>query len=271
VIRCFITSFGLHLSLVVTLLILSVVTPPPKRIETVKIQLLEPQAVEAAPAPQATAVAAPTPRATPRATPRPTPRATPRPTPRPTATPRPTPKQIAAPENVKEIVRENPKIVKPTPTATPRPEPVPKASPAPTPTPRQSPTPRPSVDVPALPKAAPPPKIATDKLSVEQSPSGDTLASLNQTYFLMVLRRLEENFKPPINRAGVTCRVSFRILKDGTLIAPRIVGGTESMGQGLSIYAIQAIEKTGRVPPLYEGIRENYLDVIVTFNFSPKE
>jgi membrane protein involved in colicin uptake len=122
-----------------------------------------------------------------------------------------------------------------------------------------------------LPKATPTPGISTENLSVEQSASGDTLASLNQTYFLIVLRRLEENFKPPFNRAGVTCRVSFRILKDGTLDNPRIVGGTESEGRGLGIYAIQAVEKTGRVPPLYEGIRENYLDVVVTFYFYPKD
>ena len=47
--------------------------------------------------------------------------------------------------------------------------------------------------------------------------------------------------------------------------------GTAGDGTTLDTAAIQAIQKTERVAPLYQGINQNFLDVIVTFDYQRKQ
>ena len=94
------------------------------------------------------------------------------------------------------------------------------------------------------------------------------MGDINQIYFVIALSKIEPFFKPPISRAGMECRVRFYIQRDGTISNIQIDKST-----GISTYdqsAVQALEQA-KLPPLYDGIKESYLDVVVTFNYERKQ
>jgi len=245
----------------------------------------------------ATTIMAPTPRPTPRATPLPAAQSTPQPQPTaaPRATPRPTPQEkrvasVAPPKQVVDPKTQVKELATPTPrpTAPPRPTPQPRPAggdaAAASPTPQTAATPRaaeaaptpasapaPAVDTRNLPTTPTPgagPRVAVGNLAVESGAGGGGggIADVGQAYFGLMLSKLQENFKPPITPPGVICRVRFTILRDGTIRNPQLVASVNQPPPNLIMYAMQAIERT-RLPALYEGIRENSLDVIVTFDY----
>ena len=96
---------------------------------------------------------------------------------------------------------------------------------------------------------------------------GSELDRLSQTYFLHVLSRIEQNFKPPFSRQA-ECRVRFYIQKNGAITDIRLA--KTSGNSVLDQYAVRALEITARVPEPYDSFKENYLDVVVNFSFERK-
>ena len=96
---------------------------------------------------------------------------------------------------------------------------------------------------------------------------GQMINDLAQTYFAVVLARLEENFRPPYASPGVQCVVQFVIEKTGTISNIKIVQPTGR--EGLDHFAVQALEST-KLPELYDGMRISSLPVIITFSYDNK-
>ena len=99
--------------------------------------------------------------------------------------------------------------------------------------------------------------------------NGSILNGLAQTYFAIVLQRIEENFKLPYTRPGVQCMIQFMIEKDGTINSSSIKIIKPSGFTNLDTLAVQALEVT-KLPPLYDGMKINSLPVILTFNYENK-
>jgi TonB family protein len=96
---------------------------------------------------------------------------------------------------------------------------------------------------------------------------GSILSSLAQTYFAIVLQKIEENFKLPYSRPGVQCLVQFQIEKTGQITNIQVV---KSSGfPNLDNLAVQALQMT-RLPALYDGIQAPSLPVSLTFNYEKK-
>ena len=195
----------------------------------------------------------------------------------PTPTPQPTPQEVQVVEskefNSKEPLTSN-DVVTANDTAAPEAPTVPSVD--------ASALPAPSVDTAALGQSAAVSsgKGLASKSGALQMKGGDGivggggggggggLGDINQTYFVIALSKIEPFFKPPISRAGMECRVRFYIQRDGTISNIQIDKST-----GISTYdqsAVQALEQA-KLPPLYDGIKESYLDVVVTFNYERKQ
>lgn len=279
------------LAMLAALAVLQPSVPPRKT--TIRVTSVPPIA---APAPQQTPAPAPaavtprpTPVATPKATPKPTPIATPKPTPvatpkpTPEATPKATPKPEATP---KPKPTPEPEIRKP-PTktkevvATPKPTPKPTPEPTPAPTPEPTPYPTPSATPWPTPSTGPPPAVDLTKLGTP-APAGpaasiDTGVSkieaasaedFSQTYYQIIQARLESNFQHPLDRSDMTCEVRFMIERDGTIVNPIV---TKSTGNGtIDQYALDAVKRTAKLVPLWDGYPKNQLTVTIVFNYSRK-
>jgi TonB family protein len=164
-------------------------------------------------------------------------------------------------------------IVENTPAPTPKPTPVatPKPVKTPAPTPAPTPKPAPPVKTPAptppkvpTPPAPAPPSVQRNNMVVE----GEHVAELGSNYFAMVLNLIEQNFSPPFFPKGVTCKVNITIEKDGTIsnIQLKKSSGNSSLDRS----AIDALEKTRKLPPLYDSFRENSIKVDLTFDFEKR-
>jgi TonB family protein len=264
----------LHVGIVAVLLVLAGFTPPHRRIPPIRISLVDvrPQPNELPPAPAATPQ--PTPQEAPQ-TAQPTP--TPPPAKKEVVKPEPTPKPVVAKKEAPEkkvVVSKAKKVLDAEPTPKPRPTPKAAPTPAPTsaPTPRPRPTPPPSR---SASKPTPPPAIdrsllaskpaKSERVSIETTTGGD----LSQTYYQIVLQILKRNFQPPFARAGLTCKIEFTILKDGTISNIQVRQSTGS--SNLDRYAIQALRKTAKLPPLYDSFRENFLALQATFEYESTE
>jgi TonB family protein len=105
--------------------------------------------------------------------------------------------------------------------------------------------------------------VPNGSLSVDGAAS-----DMAMTYFAVALHLVEQNFHPPYTKAGVYCRVKFTILKDGTITNPEIVQSTNS--PSLDRFAVQALQKTAKLPALYDGFRQNFLEVTFTFNYEKR-
>lgn len=101
-------------------------------------------------------------------------------------------------------------------------------------------------------------------------PGGGGPLDANQTYLLNAMAKIQQYFKPPQTRPGVQCRVRFFIQKDGTITNIQVVAGQSTGLPSWDQFAIQALEQTEKLPPLYDSCKENYLDVFVTFSYDRK-
>ena len=88
---------------------------------------------------------------------------------------------------------------------------------------------------------------------------------LGRTYLLAALRQVKENFKPPIKSSTMFCRIKFIIQKNGQITNITIVQstGTDAYDQ----YAVNALERTRQLPPLYDGLRKNLIEAEFTFKY----
>lgn len=183
----------------------------------------------------------------------------------PTPTPTPAPREIAKattppPRTPKETPRETPK-----PVATPyRPPEKPKTTPD------------------AKPKATPyrPPDKASSPTFSAAADSGGPAAStrdlaiddswdLDAAYASRALFLIQQNFRSPYSRPGVSCRVQFKIMRNGEIRDPKL---TRSSGAGqLDRSAFTALEATGSLPPLYADYPEPFMLVEVTFDFEQSD
>jgi TonB family protein len=261
---------------VFALLVMALMSPPVRKIQRMQVRLIprqvQPEPAQPEPPQEEPAPITPAPTATPKPTPKPTPepRATPRPTPEPkaTATPKPTPTPAPKIKKVetekKEVVKKVKEIVEEEPTPTPKPTPEPTATPVPTTPP-----------LPALPATPPPidtsklkpepPKVASKVTEVQAS----SVADFSQTYYQIIQQKVESNFRHPLSRSGITCRVRFTILRDGTITNIRVVQSTGNAT--IDQYALDAIRRTGKLPPLWDGFRKNALeDVTIMFHYERK-
>jgi TonB family protein len=269
--RSFFASFVLHGVMVLALLVLTLTSPPPPRYERMEVRLVQPIPKPAVEEPEPATPAAtpePTPTPTPRATPTPEPKATavptPTPTPRPqaTATPKPTPTpepKIKKPTaETKEVLKEV-KVVEEEPTPTPAPTPEPKATATPKP---PAPVTPPPIDVSKLQTPPPAPKVSSKVTEIQASSSSD----FSQTYYLIIQQKVESNFQHPLSRPGLTCRVKMTILRNGTIANSVVV--KSSGNAAVDQYALDAIRRTsGKLPPLWDGLGKNSLDVTITFHY----
>jgi TonB family protein len=272
--RSLFISWGLHGLLFVILVTLSLIhppAPPPKEIINVRM-ISAPPKPQATPAPQTTP--APTPRATPAPTARPTPRPTPAATPAPKeiakATPKPEVKKPEEPKK-KEIAKDT-EIITPTPTPkakeTPKPEPTPKETPyRPEPTPRATAQPTPQ----STPKATPPPINPEDIIKPNvPTVSGPIIATemqerLGNAYYSIAVFQIQQNFKPPQTRPGITCDVQFRIMRNGEIRNIKVMRSTGH--PDLDQAAVRALQVTARLPELYDTFPDEFIDVRVIFDF----
>ena len=233
------------------------------------------------PAPAPVPKPAPAPKPTPKPTPEPTPdiivpdpEITPTPEPSPTPTPKPErPTHKKQPPDLKEKVEERPDIVEeeptPIPTPTPTPKATPKVTPAPTPRPTPKTTPRPT-PIPAVdPSLFDKMEVTAkkgEKVSIESTDTRD----LSLTYLAIVRSMVEQNFRHPFSSTGLRCRVEFSIRRDGTIDKNSYKFIQRTNNPSMDQYAIQALNRTEKVPPLYESFKKSYLRVILTFEFSSK-
>ncbi len=103
---------------------------------------------------------------------------------------------------------------------------------------------------------------------VRQLSADATLARLGPNYAYMALTLIQRNFAPPHTAPGISCEVQFRIMADGEIRDWRV---TRSTGRpDLDRSAIEALKRTGRLPPLYEDLVRDFVDVQVTFAFEPR-
>lgn len=278
--RCFSISILVHCALVGLLIVLSVFGP--SRIEKrpmMRVSLLQPM-------PQAVAEPTPQPPMPEPPQAEPTPAPTPIPTPKPVKSPKiiaPNPKKTPEPKKIKKPERktthktkeklddkkiiENIPTPKPTPAPTPKqtPKPVRTAKPVPTPPPvKKTPTPKPP-KVRSTPVPRPPaPRVQQKQVAVE----GVHVEKLGYNYFALVLSRIEQNFSPPFFPKGITCQVSITIERNGTISNIRLI--RSSGNSSLDRSAIAALEKTRKLPPLYDSFRETSITVKLTFDFEKR-
>jgi protein TonB len=195
--------------------------------------------------------------------------------PKPQEQPRPpevkTKKVIEKKVEVKKEEKPKPKP-EATPKATPKPEATakPRATPAPvatarpaTPAPRQTPAQHPPA--PSAPQVAPAPVAP---LSAGSGPL--TMQSLDlPTYYILSARQKIQSYftiPPNVKNRQVICKVTFTILKDGTITNIRVVQSTgDSM---LDQAAVRAITLAKELGPLPDAISKTSIDSIITFDYS---
>lgn len=172
-------------------------------------------------------------------------------------------------------------------------EPVALVDPTPVPTPSAEtppePTPTPSAAMPET-----PPAIHPDLLEPARGPSdrptgqatgpvqivepgagtasgggGGDNSNLVHTYYAICERKLMQNFSIPYAAPERSCYIQFTIQRDGTITDIKRVqtSGAAHLDQA----ALNAVRKTERLPPIYDGIRQNVLTPIIQFNFDRDE
>lgn len=91
------------------------------------------------------------------------------------------------------------------------------------------------------------------------------MEKLGSAYYSIALFQIQQNFKPPRTRPGITCEVQFRIMRNGEIRNIRVV---ESTGYpDLDQSAMRALQVTARLPELYDTFPDEFIDVRVTFDF----
>jgi TolA protein len=94
-------------------------------------------------------------------------------------------------------------------------------------------------------------------------------ADFSQTYFQIIQQKVESSFSQPLSRSGLICRVKFTILRDGTIANPVVVQSTGN--PAIDQYALDALRRTEKLPPLWDGFGKNQLEITITFNYKRRE
>jgi len=251
-----------------------------------------PAPAKSTPAPKAATAA-------PKATPEP-----PKPSPRPEKTIA-IQKKTPTPEATKKAEPKKPTPKKPTPAPTPTPTPKVKTpTPAPT-SARKTPSVTPGADTKGTSAKATPGAAATAKSGPSAAPTpgagttpnapspglliggggkpdasglpgfggtGPPTALSGYDYYrLAVLMRIKANFNPPryLCSPGVTSLIRFTIMRDGRIVNPQVVRSAGD--QVLDGIALRALEATAQLPPLPDTIKEEQIEELAQFDFTPPE
>ncbi|OPZ04459.1 MAG: Gram-negative bacterial tonB protein [candidate division BRC1 bacterium ADurb.BinA292] len=105
---------------------------------------------------------------------------------------------------------------------------------------------------------------AGESVSIQASGEGN----LAMTYLVQVRQRIEANFSHPFSNTGRRATVEFTIQRDGTI--SRDFKIIQSAGPSMDHYAIQALERTKDLPPLYDSYTKPFLRCQITFEFNQK-